>query len=74
MFKNRALQVRVVKTSTATPEPQVSLDTPFEKKVAIIANVAQKVLKQAAIAGAAYIILDTFRQVAIIDATNHPIK
>lgn len=71
MFKNRALQVRVVKTNTATPEKPASIDPTFENKVATIAKYAQVVLKQAAIAGAAYIVLDTFRQVAVANA-NHP--
>lgn len=66
---NRALQMRFVRTNqAATPEERPT--EAFHVKAIIIANEVKKAAKGVALAGAGYIILDTFRQVMVEKAKN----
>lgn len=71
MFKNRALQVKMVKTDAPTPiAPTVELDGIIERSITQVTDCTKDVILFTAKIGAGYIALDTVRKVAITLAAN----
>jgi len=70
MFKNRTVQVDVVKKNTKATESSVIDDMKLENKRIYITNLVQSSIKKIAIGVCAYVILDTVRQVAVEKAKS----
>ena len=69
-MRNRKLEVRMVKTNK-NETPSVSQnEITFEGKVAIIGHYLERGFRMAGKAALAYVVLDTFRQVAIAQANQ----
>lgn len=69
MFKNRAIQVKMVKTDKNEQTAQDS-DPGFEGKVYTITNAIEFTIKKLGAAAIAYVAVDTVRQILIQRATH----
>lgn len=70
MFKNRALQVKLIKTDKKNVPTQPQTEEQFEGKVAVIAIHLRSAVKDLGLAVVAYVAIDTVRQVLVAKATN----
>jgi len=69
-MRNRALQLRFVKTNQSDAAVSDETDSTFEGKVAIIGHFVEKGFKNIGMAVCAYVVADTLRQVIVAKA-NH---
>ncbi len=69
-MRNRALQVRLVKTQTEDVNGSVPQEAEFEFKVATVTNALDKIFKRVGTAALAYVVIDTARKVIIAKATQ----
>lgn len=68
---NRELRVDVVKRKKSTPQVEITKPEPtLEDKVELIGSVVEGWIKKGAIVMGIFIVLDTFRQVAIESAKS----
>lgn len=65
MFKNRTLQVDVVKKNEKVAEPDLISDMKLENKRIWITQTIESSIKKIGIAVCAYVVLDTARKVAV---------
>lgn len=65
MFKNRALQVKWIKTDKNPPTVTTNEDPDFGDKVITMTAAAEIIVKKVAMAALAYVVVDTLRQVTI---------
>jgi len=71
MFKNKALQVKFVKSDQpVTPPPVENVEGIIESSIKQLAESTKDVIHFAAKVGAGYVALDTARKVAIALASN----
>lgn len=61
MFKNRSVQVKVVKDANA----KTNQEPPLEVKVAVLSNFVEKLVKEVGKAAIAYVTVDTARKILI---------
>ena len=65
MFKNRALQVKWIRTDKNQSATPTTEDTDFGDKVITMTTAAEIIVKKVAMAALAYVVVDTLRQVTI---------
>lgn len=61
MFKNRSVQVKVVKDANS----QTNQEPPLEVKVAVVSHFVEKLVKEVGKAAIAYVTVDTARKILI---------
>lgn len=69
MFKNRAIQVKMVKTDKEELAAPLN-DVDFEVKVTTITNAIETSIKKLGVAVLTYVAADTFRQILIQRASR----
>jgi len=70
-MRNRALQVRMVKTDPeTTPEPEVTLEKKFDIIASHIAVTSDNLIKRIGLLAIGYVIVDTARQVLVAQASK----
>lgn len=72
MFKNRHMQVKVVKDPTLPPPPEGYYEPTLQEKAKAVTDAALTVIDEASKVGTrmivAYVALDTWRKIAVIAA------
>lgn len=67
---NRAFQVRMVKKAKPETAEAERIEN-LTEKVAIVSDVAERIIKKIATAALCYVLVDTARQVVIARSINH---
>lgn len=73
MFRKRAIKVSLEKQGKSDPVVKTD-ETTFEEKAAVVRHILGDVVGKVFIGVAAYVVLDTYRQVSIAKALRDPEK
>lgn len=70
MFKNREIRVRLHKTDPEATEDIRAERVILEDKIALVHRAVKDIVKTVVVGVAAYVVLDTARQIAVDKTTN----